>query len=335
MQQATSSYSQSIAVVTVNYGTADLAAEAVRSALRQTVDGFDVEIHLVDNASPGDDAAKFTQLHKAEAWSDRVTLYLEAENHGFGRGNNVALNALATRENPPQYVLLLNPDAMMQDGALAALVQHLEATPSAGSAGAQISKPNVGPVSAAFRFPTAMVEFVSAANIGPITRASGNKTLWMAADLATQQVDWVAGAAVMFRMKALEETGFFDPDFFLYFEEVELMWRLTQKGWPCWFVSEAKVIHVEGAATEVRSEEDVRSRKPAYWYNSRAMYYQKTSKIPGAALGRAFARLTGSLIGSTLSFVRPGKAPLPKNFYGDYMRHTVAPILGFANRGTK
>lgn len=330
MQNATPTYAKTIAVITVNYATAELAVAAVQSALAQKVADYAVEVHLVDNASPGEDAAHFEARHKALKWGKRVTLYLEQENHGFGRGNNVVLNALAARARPPEYVILLNPDAMLQDGALAEMAGFMDTQPKVGCVGAQISKPDVGPVSAAFRFPAAMVEFVSAASLGPLTRASGDRTLWMAPDIETQQVDWVAGAAVMFRMRALQETGFFDPDFFLYFEEVELMWRLAQAGWPCWYLREAEVVHVEGAATDVRSGEGARKRRPAYWYQSQAMYFQKTASKPAAA-GRAIARLSGAAIQSVMSLLRRRSSDLPTHYFRDYTRHTLAPVMGLAS----
>lgn len=319
-----------VAVVIVNYGTAELAAEAVRSVLLQNHAPFDVEVHLVDNASPGGDAEVLEKLHAQESWGQGangpVTLYREAENHGFGRGNNVVLNALAARSEPPAYVLLLNPDAQLQPGALHTLAAFLDSHETVGCAGAQISKPDGTPVSAAFRFPTAKVEFTSAANLGPITRMTGDATLWMSPDLPTQQVDWVAGAAVMFRMEALAEAGFFDPDFFLYFEEVELIWRLAQHGWPCWYVQEAHVRHFEGAATDVRSGSGARKRRPAYWYQSQAMYFRKTSSHPRAT-GRALARLAGAALHRGVSLLRRRTPDLPKAYFRDYLRHTFLPVF--------
>lgn len=326
--------SPTIAVVIVNYGTADLAAEAVRSVLENPHGAYRVEVHLVDNSSPGGDARILQQLHVQEGW-DRaangpVTIYAETENHGFGRGNNVALATLAARDTPPDYVLLLNPDARLQPGALETLASFLDTHETVGCVGAQISKPSEGPVTAAFRFPSAKVEFVSAANLTPITRLFGGATMWMSPDLPTQQVDWVAGAAVMFRMKALKDVGFFDPDFFLYFEEVELIWRLAQHGWPCWYVSEAQVIHHEGAATDVRSGSGARKRRPAYWYQSQAMYFRKTAS-PFRATGRAVARLAGALVHRTTSLLRGRQPDLPKAYFKDYMRHTFMPVFGAAD----
>ena len=105
----------SVAVVIVNYGTADLTIAAVRSVLTRDHGGRPVEVHVVDNASPGDDAARLAGVFGDEA---SVTLWPETVNHGFGGGNNVALRALLAREMPPDYVFLLNPDARLDNEAI-------------------------------------------------------------------------------------------------------------------------------------------------------------------------------------------------------------------------
>lgn len=323
-EQTASARRTQVAVIVVNYGTADLAAAAVRSVLEQTADRTDVHVHLIDNASPGEDIATLAAIHASENWRGRVTLYAEEENHGFGRGNNVALTAI--QDAPPDYVLLLNPDASLTNDAVTILSDFLNEHAHVGCAGAQISKPDSGPVTAAFRFPTAMVEFVSAANIGPITRISGDKTMWLAPDIPTGPVDWVAGAAVMFRWQALQEAGFFDPDFFLYFEEVELMRRLATQGWPCWYVATARVVHHEGASTNVRSGETRPPRRPAYWYNSQRMYFEKTATRP-KALARAAARLMGTLLHIAFSAVKLRRPALPEHYLKDYIKIVIVPLI--------
>ena len=309
-----------VAVVIVNYTTASLAAEAVRSVLAQDMASV---VHLIDNASPGEDAAQLATLHKDEGWGAQVVLHLEDTNHGFGRGNNVALDALLAADNPPDHILLLNPDATLMPGALEKMTAFLDATPKAGCVGAQISKPQTGPVTAAFRFPSVVTEFVSTANIGPLTRLSGGRTLWLAPDIETQQVDWVAGAAVMFRADALRDVGTFDPDFFLYFEEVELMWRLNAAGWQNWYLREAQALHHEGAATQVRG--GAQDRRPAYWYTSQKLYYLKTAgRLHAAAM--ACARLAGAGLHIVASRLRGVTPNLPTKYISDFNQLVLRPI---------
>ena len=71
-----------VAVIVVNYGTPDLSIEAVSSIVARKHDGHDVEIHLVDNASPGNDADLFAEAKKENGW-EQVTLWAEEGNDGF------------------------------------------------------------------------------------------------------------------------------------------------------------------------------------------------------------------------------------------------------------
>ena len=107
MSETASQQGARVAVVIVNYGTAPLTIQAVDSVLRLSTGG--VDIHVVDNASPGEDARILSD--RADNWPDNVTLHLEDRNHGFGRGINLVLDPLSRRADPPDFVLFLNPDA--------------------------------------------------------------------------------------------------------------------------------------------------------------------------------------------------------------------------------
>ena len=88
-----------VSVIIVNYGTADLALDAVASVLEK--DAGVRDIHIVDNASPGGDAARLAKAIAERGWAPRVTLHAETVNHGFGRSNNLVLEALAKSATPP------------------------------------------------------------------------------------------------------------------------------------------------------------------------------------------------------------------------------------------
>ena len=86
---------QDVSVIMPAKDVAGTIERAVQSVLDHAHDGHAVTVHLVENASPGDDAAQLAATHEARGWGDRVVIYQETENHGFGRGNNVGLEALA------------------------------------------------------------------------------------------------------------------------------------------------------------------------------------------------------------------------------------------------
>ena len=334
-----------IAVVTVNYGTAALTIDGVQSVLDRTHGGRAVEVHVVDNASPaprdenGDgggvtDAERLRAAHRDRGWGARVTLHAERVNHGFGEGNNVVLRALLARHGTghdmevPDAVMLLNPDARLENEALDLLAAALEADEGAGVAGPGIVLPDGTPVVAAFRFPSPASEFTDALAFGPVARRLAHRSVALPPDGPAGAVDWVAGAAPMIRVAALRAAGLFDPDFFLYYEEVDLMRRIGAEGWRCLYVPAARVVHAEGAATGVRAERAGRRppRRPAYHHRSWALYHRK-ARGRGGALRAVAARLAGT-VGNRALALAPGRpAGVPERFHRDFLRHAAWPLL--------
>lgn len=314
----------SIAVIIVNYATADLALAAAASALTHSLLDRALHIHILDNASPGDDARILAREIAARGWQDRVTLWPEPINHGFGRGNNRVLDALSRLPDPPGYVLLLNPDAMLEDDALARLATLLDQRDDVVGVGAGISKPDGRPVTAAFRFPSLLGEFETAACFGPISRALHRHRIPLSPDHPEGPVDWVSGAAVLFRLTALRDVGFFDPAFFLYYEEVDLMRRLRARGGVIWHLPSARVRHVEGAATGVAS--GLIRRKPAYWFQSWQIYHRHAAGRPRALL-TALAHLAGAVVNSVQTRLRGSRPALPPSYLRDFTRGALLPLM--------
>lgn len=320
-----------ISVIIINYGTADLTIAAVESVLERGHGGRAVDVHLVDNASPGDDAARLARAHAGGGWGDRVTFYAETVNHGFGRGNNLVLEKLASRAVPPRYVFLLNPDARLKNEAIDQLAGFLDTHPEAGLAGARIEKPDGTGVTAAFRFPSVLSEFSQALSFGPVSRLLRHKTVPLGADLPQSPVDWVAGAAVMGRLEALQQAGFFDPEYFLYYEEVDLMRQTARMGWETWYVPGAEIVHAEGAATNVKSGRAERRRRPAYWYHSWQYYFRKNHGRTGAALA-GLGWMLGAGLNHVIARLR-GRAPSAAlRLFRDFWAMAGRPLAGMKAR---
>lgn len=111
---------------------------------------------------------------------------------------------------------------------------------------------------------------------------------------AAEEVDWATGASVMFRADALRDSGLFDTGFFLYFEEVELMWRMRRAGWSIRHEPASRIGHVGGAATGVNGSRpaDTRPKLPPYWYRSRRRFLA-LSGSPTRAVAASVAWLAG------------------------------------------
>jgi len=315
-----------VSVIVVNYGTIDLVVESIESVLARSHGRRTVDLHVVDNASPDGDGDRLRRLHAERAWGTRVVLHFNTENLGFGRANNVALSALAGRATPPRYCFLLNPDARLENEAIDALASFLDEHPEVAAAGAAIARPDGTNVSAAFRFPGVVSEFVQTVNLGLLSRLMPHAKVSLSPDLGQQQVDWVSGAAVMFRFSTLQEIGFFDPDFFLYFEETELMWRLRRAGHAVWHVPSARVLHVAGAATGLQGGRHKSRAQPAYWYDSWRLFHVKTRGI-WQARGAALARLVGAGLNIAWHAVFRRPVDVPMHFFQDFHRHVLHPLF--------
>lgn len=278
-----------VAVVIVNYRTTPLIEGALDS-IRLGYRGKDVRAVVVDGCSDDGSLPKLTSMLHQQRYRDWVELLALSLNGGFGWANNQAILRLLQGCDPPEAIHLLNPDAeLLADGGTA-LLEKLQADPQIGAVGSQLIDPNGRSAASAFRFPTVLGEFGRGAGSGVVNRLLGLKQTSFPPASKAMQVDWVTGASVLVRADALRDAGLFDDSFFLYNEEVELMWRLHLKGWTTWHEPRSRVLHQGGAATGIRDTEIANSReqRPAYWYDSRRLLFNRMNGR-GGALGAALA----------------------------------------------
>ena len=224
-------------------------------------------------------------------------------------------------------VFLLNPDARIEGEAIAILADRMERDPRAAVAGCRITRPSGEPaISAGFRYPSLGAEFVNAVSFGPLSRLFPNLGITFPEGDDDARVDWVSGAAFMARLDALREVDNFDPAYFLYFEEIDLMLRLRRKGWDILFVPGAEVRHVSGAATGVTGDRPGRRPLPGYWYESWRLYFSRNHGR-AYAVGCGLARMAGSGLNRAIGGLRRRDSTLPEAFFRDFARHAVRPLL--------
>lgn len=262
-------------VVIVNYKTAVLSLRAVASALPE-VSRHGGRIAVVENAS-GDDSPAVLRVGLAALGDAPVSLLLSERNGGFGAGNNLAIREALAGDDPPELIYLLNPDAVVQPGAIDTLVRFMDEHPGAGIAGSHIVNPDGTTHVSAFRFPSPLGEVEGALRLGLATRLLQRWSVWSLPCDRTEPVDWVSGASTMIRRELLESVGLFDENFFLYFEETDLCRRAAEAGWERWFVREATVVHEVAAATGIK---DNKKPVPTYWFDSRRYYFLKQGGKP-------------------------------------------------------
>ena len=311
------------AVVIVNYATADMVMGQM-PALLSELDGADeAAVIVVDNRSPGDDLDRLTAF-VARSGDDRLVLRASPRNGGFAYGNNEGFEAARALPFEPDAVLLLNPDAEVRPGALAAMYEVLDSHASAGLVGARLENEDGSVWDPAFRFPGARQGFASATGFGALAR------LWPTTAGPAEgprRADWVGGAAVLIRWAALEAMGEMDDGYFLYFEEVDYMRRAAALGWETWQTPHALVFHAEGGSTGLAAARAARARMPAYWFRSWRRYHAKNH---GAARASAAAALV--LLGTAIRVghrtARRRSADVPERFFADFFRYGVLGLIG-------
>ena len=236
-----------IDIVIVHYNTSALLRGCLRSLRDCTVPH---QVIVVDNASTDRGvealAHEFPEVH----------FLFNAENRGYAAANNQGIRSLASTGEPGRSagsgtgILLLNPDAVVQPGALETLVAFLQAHPRTGAAGPRLLNPDGSLQENAFAFPTLWMSFFDFFPLhGRLVRSRLNGRFRAMHGDQPFPIDHPLGACLLLRWEALQEVGLLDEGYFMYVEEVDLCYRLKQAGWEVWHVPAARVVHYGGQST--------------------------------------------------------------------------------------
>ena len=286
-------YKSTIAVVMVNYQTPALVEVSLTALMTERVANPSLRAVIVDGGSGDGSPERLAHMISAPCFNDWVTLLPLSLNGGFGWANNQAIQRLLQSAAPADYIYLLNPDAVVEPGAVSTLAAVLDVEHRCAAVGSLLFEPDGNASGSAFIFPSVRAEFLRGLPMAIITSLIGVGPLSQAEPEAGE-VEWVTGASTMLRAEALREVGLFDTGFFLYFEETELMWRLQRAGWSVRHEPASRVRHIGGAATGVNGS-GARERRPAlptYWYRSRRRFFALTGS-GGRALAASLAYLVG------------------------------------------
>ena len=230
-----------LSVVIVNYNVRDFLEQTLRSVFRAQAD-LRMETFVVDNNSV-DGSPAMVRTHFPE-----VHLIANANNAGFSVANNQAI-----RQARGRYVLVLNPDTIVQENTLVTLVRFLDEHPDAGAAGCKILHAD-GTFALESRraFPTPRVAFFRMTGLSalfPRSPVFGRYNMTHLPENETAEVDALSGSCMMLRRTALDEAGLFDEEFFMYGEDIDLCYRIQQARWKIFYTPETEIIHYKGQST--------------------------------------------------------------------------------------
>ncbi|HSC47316.1 MAG TPA: glycosyltransferase family 2 protein [Gammaproteobacteria bacterium] len=252
-----------VQAVVVNYNAGPKLLDCVRALLDQPGLG---RVWVSDNASRDGSIEALEGLAAAEP---RLRILHNGRNLGFGAANNLALRSDAAAD-----WLLVNPDCLLEPGALEALLRCRREHPRAGLMGGLVRNPD-GSEQRGCRRDLPRLGASLARSMG-LSRFFGRRA-WTDFDhtggplpAAPVQVGAVSGALMYLRAEALAATGIFDEGYFLHCEDLDLCRRMADEGWEVMFVPDAAAVHFQGTSSR-------RTPLRVHWHKHRSMwrYYAK------------------------------------------------------------
>lgn len=229
-----------VSVIIVNYRTPSITRKAIQSVLEHE-GGLNIEIIVVDNDS-GDGSVNALRIEFPD-----ITVVDTGHNGGYAWGNNVGLCLAQGR-----YLLVLNPDAVLQKHTLTDAVGYMESHPEIGILGAKVLQEEGHEQITVFRYPTLSGLFWRSLVPNRIIRKSawfGDQRYASRGYADIMDVDVVAGCFMLMPRSVFQEVGFMDDRFFMYSEETEWCWRVQQAGYKVRYNPSVKISHVGAAST--------------------------------------------------------------------------------------
>jgi O-antigen biosynthesis protein len=234
-----------LSVIIVNYNVCHFLEQCLLS-VEAACKGVDAEVIVIDNNSVDGSVAMVREKFPT------VQMIANKENVGFSRANNQGI-----RISEGKYVLLLNPDTIVESDTFSGCVGFMESHPDAGGLGVQMvdGKGEFLPESKR-SLPTPTVAFYKIfglSSLFPRSKRFGKYHLGYLDKNQIHEVEVLSGAFMMLRRETLDKTGLLDETFFMYGEDIDLSYRITQAGYKNYYFPGTRIIHYKGESTRKSS----------------------------------------------------------------------------------
>ncbi len=263
-----------ISIIIVNWNSRAMLRDCLESIDRESL-GLAVEVIVVDNGS-ADGSAEMVRDD-----FPRVRLQRNAHNEGFAKPNNDGMKAAAGR-----YVLLLNNDTIVLQGALQTLVRRMDDNPDWGGCGPMLLNPDrtlQRSVSGLHSPWTHTCDMLLLDKLFPNSRIFGRHEMRYFDYTRTQPAENIMGAAMCVRRETIDELGMLDEDLVIYYNDHDWCRRIHSSHWKLMFVADAKIVHIGGQATKVLNKNlDFVDEM----INNTMLYYEKHFGRPGVVVYR-------------------------------------------------
>ena len=234
-----------LAVIIVNYNVKYFLKQCLESVYNST-SLWNIEVYVVDNDS------KDGSVEMVVESFPKVKLIANKKNVGFSTANNQAI-----KETNADYVVLLNPDTLVQSDSFEKVIKFMDEHPDAGGLGVTMIDGNGKFLPESKRgLPTPEVAFFKIfgfSKIFPKSKKFGKYHLGYLDKNETHKIEVLSGAFMAMRMETLDKVGLLDEDFFMYGEDIDLSYRITQGGYENYYFPGTTIIHYKGESTKKSS----------------------------------------------------------------------------------
>lgn len=240
----------SLAVIIINYRTAEMTIDCVRSLAGELETVPDMQVIVVENGSGDDSAQRIGEAIERERWGDWVILSTYEDNAGFASGNNRGIESVPNAE----YVLLLNSDTITHEGCLKYCMGVMEESADIGAMSCRLLNADGSTQNVTRKFPTPLRQCVSSLGLPwHFPRLFGwadvDDMVWDR-DGTKRDVDWIGGAFMLIRGTLLRRIGPLDSDFFFYGEDIEFCHRVWRNGMRVHYDPHVTTTHFGGGSSD-------------------------------------------------------------------------------------
>jgi GT2 family glycosyltransferase len=234
-----------LSIVIVNYNVKFFLEQCLHSVFNALKE-INAEVFVVDNNSVDGSVEMISEKFP------QVKIIANKDNKGFSKANNQAIK-IAQGE----YILLLNPDTVVEEDTFTKVISFMDAHPDAGGLGVHMidGKGNFLPESKR-GLPTPSVAFYKIFGLSalfPKSKIFGKYHLGFLDKNKTHEVEVLSGAFMLLRKTALDKTGLLDETFFMYGEDIDISYRIIKAGYKNYYFPETKIIHYKGESTKKSS----------------------------------------------------------------------------------
>lgn len=238
-------YTYKLSIIIVNYNV-EFFLEQCLNSVKKALNNVNGQVFVVDNNSI-DGSVELVQRKFPE-----YTLIANKDNKGFSKANNQAILL-----SDAEYILLLNPDTVVEEETFTKIIDFMDSHPEAGGLGVRMldGKGKFLPESKR-GLPTPKVAFYKIfglSRIFPRSKKFGQYHLGHLSEFETSEIEILSGAFMLMRSEALDKVGLLDEAFFMYGEDIDLSYRIIKGGYKNYYFPETRIIHYKGESTKKSS----------------------------------------------------------------------------------